>query len=601
MRASEGAPRDAINVVAKAAAQAGTEPISLPHIRAAARAWYQSDKEAALRNREDVRQLLSWIVDRVIRQQRCRRFLVNQRFANSPLLRILFDARVLHLIKRGYLPRMGGERYDLWVVDYGAYVDLVGTESGRDRILPAELLAGRADPRTLGRSVLDFEEYTQLPPLLDSTPTLDELLPALHATEEFGLQAIWEGRGTLQAPVGILDLPYYQRRETLWLDLSGAAGHVALCGGPQSGKSTLVRTLIASLALTHSPEELGFYCLDCGGGVLGQVAELPHVGSVAARRDVDASRRTVFELVQLVDDREHAFAAHGLDGIGAYRRARRQARAPADGYPTDVFLVIDGWDEVRDDGPIERVVNELVFRGLGFGIHVVIAVSRWQALRKGLLEAFQTTLELRLGNPEDSRVDQAKAEHVPIAYPGSGLSRDGLHMVTALPRLDGVGDGTNLRGGVRDLVARVRRAWNGPAVPPVRLLPLQLSLSELRPPGGDAPDGIPIGLDEERLQPVHLHPDRDPHLAIFGTAESGTSNLLRVIMIGIRERYDPESAKVLLVDYRRSLLDVDHGDHLIGYAGSGRQATTMLAETASELRNRQPGVEVTPEQLRNRS
>lgn len=146
------------------------------------------------------------------------------------MLRILFDARVLHLIKRGYLaPQAGGERYDLWTVDYGAYVDLVGTESEPNRILPLELLAGEIDPRSIA---LELEEYTQLPPLLDSSPTLDELLPALHVNEELGLQAVWEGRGALQAPVALVDRPYHQRREVLWLDLSGAAGHVAIWAAP---------------------------------------------------------------------------------------------------------------------------------------------------------------------------------------------------------------------------------------------------------------------------------------------------------------------------------------------------------------------------------
>ena len=36
-------------------------------------------------------------------------------------------------------------------------------------------------------------------------------------------------------------------------------------GGTQAGKSTLLRSLIAALALTHTPAEVQFYCLDFGG------------------------------------------------------------------------------------------------------------------------------------------------------------------------------------------------------------------------------------------------------------------------------------------------------------------------------------------------
>ncbi len=49
VRASEGVPRDAINIAAKAAVRAGEHSISMPDVRRAARQWFQTDKESALR------------------------------------------------------------------------------------------------------------------------------------------------------------------------------------------------------------------------------------------------------------------------------------------------------------------------------------------------------------------------------------------------------------------------------------------------------------------------------------------------------------------------------------------------------------------------
>src|SRR5690606_41208383 len=66
--------------------------------------------------------------------------------------------------------------------------------------------------------------------------------------------------------------------------------------GSQSGKSTLIRTLIAALALTHTPAEAQFYCLDFGGGGLSQLASLPHVGGVAARLNPERVHRAVAEV-----------------------------------------------------------------------------------------------------------------------------------------------------------------------------------------------------------------------------------------------------------------------------------------------------------------
>jgi hypothetical protein len=70
VRAAEGVPRDAINIAAKAAFRAAEGKISVPDVRVAARAWFQTDKEAALRSRAEAQQLLNWIIDRVIRQKR---------------------------------------------------------------------------------------------------------------------------------------------------------------------------------------------------------------------------------------------------------------------------------------------------------------------------------------------------------------------------------------------------------------------------------------------------------------------------------------------------------------------------------------------------
>ena len=130
-----------------------------------------------------------------------------------------------------------------------------------------------------------------LPPL-GLAPALNALLPPLFITPRGCTTDDERWRGRLQAVAGIVDRPFEQRRDALWADLSGAAGHVGVAGGPQSGKSTMLRTLICSLALLHTPDEVQFYCLDFGGGTVGAVAGLPHVGGVATRQQADRVRRT---------------------------------------------------------------------------------------------------------------------------------------------------------------------------------------------------------------------------------------------------------------------------------------------------------------------
>jgi hypothetical protein len=167
VRAAEGVPRDAINIAAKAALKASSNKIAVPSIRDAARSWYQSDKAGALKGRTDVGDLLNWIIDEVIRGKRARGFLVNQREAADDLLLTLFDARVLHIVRRGYSAQdEPGERFDVWVIDYGAYVDLLHTKYEPQGLLPTEddgvfLEVPPQDLRAIRRAILSLDRFKE--------------------------------------------------------------------------------------------------------------------------------------------------------------------------------------------------------------------------------------------------------------------------------------------------------------------------------------------------------------------------------------------------------------------------------------------------------
>ena len=127
VRAAEGVPRDAIHIASLAAQYAQSEKISVPHVRRAAKNWYQTGKEAAVQSRESAMNLLHWIVDKVIGERRARAFMLRSN-VRHPLIEDLFDARVLHVLKRGVSTHdEPGARYDAYKLDYGCYIDLVST------------------------------------------------------------------------------------------------------------------------------------------------------------------------------------------------------------------------------------------------------------------------------------------------------------------------------------------------------------------------------------------------------------------------------------------------------------------------------------------
>ncbi|WP_406274501.1 type VII secretion protein EccCa [Streptomyces sp. NBC_00191] len=442
-----------------------------------------------------------------------------------------------------------------------------------------------------------------LPPL-DNPPPLDELLPGLAGVEGRGLtQPGYEGAGRLVVPLGVVDKPYEQRRDTLYRDFSGAAGHMQIVGGPQSGKSTLLRTLISAFALTHTPQEVQFYGLDFGGGGLSSIAGLPHVGGVASRLDPERVRRTVAEVYGILSRREEYFRSAGIDSIGTFRRLRGRGDISMSEQPWgDVFLVIDGWGNFRTDYEgLEPAVLDIAARGLGYGIHVILTASRSMEVRANLKDHLMNRLELRLGDTMDSELDRKAAVNVPAGVPGRGLTPEKLHFMAAVPRIDSINSDSDLSEATAAMTQEVTRHWTAPGAPAVRLLPRELPVDSL-PAGFVHPErGVAFAIDENNLEPVFVNFERDPFFLVFGESESGKSNLLKLLIKQLTERYDGNSCKLFVIDNRRALLDATPATHLAEYVPMSNNMDHHVDALADLMQRRTPSADVTAQQLRDRS
>ncbi|MFI6046341.1 type VII secretion protein EccCa [Nocardia sp. NPDC051321] len=451
-----------------------------------------------------------------------------------------------------------------------------------------------------------------LPPL-DESPTVDMLLP------DPDWRSPVNRHGQLWMPIGVIDKPYEQRRDVLTVSLGGAQGNVAVVGGPQSGKSTTLRTIIMAAAATHTPQHVQFYCLDFGGGSMAGLVGLPHVGSVAGRLDGDRVRRTVAELTSLMRQREERFAELGIESMAEFRRRKFAAAAHvpdgaasagnplADDRFGDVFLVIDGWAAIREEFDVlEPQIFAIAAQGLSYGIHLIIGASRWAEIRPAVKDQIGTRLELRLGDPSDSEMGRRTAVQVPVGRPGRGLTPEQLHMLIALPRLDSDSDPASLADGVTRARHELAELHAGRHAPEVRMLPMQLDRDELlsstRELGIElSSTKVVVGLGESELQPLILDFGTEPHFMAFADVESGKTTLLRNIVMGVVENSTADEARIIMIDYRRSMLGVVEGEQLAGYSTSSQTCGPMIQEVVQFLSKRIPESDITPQQLRDRS
>ncbi|OBG77675.1 MULTISPECIES: type VII secretion protein EccCa [unclassified Mycobacterium] len=460
---------------------------------------------------------------------------------------------------------------------------------------------------------IDFEPYRLWQPPLNTPVAIDDLVNRFlgHSwQEDYGKAQ------NLVFPIGIIDRPFKHDQPPWTVDTSGPGANVLILGAGGSGKTTALQTLICSAALTHTPQQVQFYCLAYSSTALTTVARLPHVGEVAGPTDPYGVRRTVAELLALVRQRKSTFLEYGIASMEVFRRRKfggEPGPVPNDGFG-DVYLVVDNYRALAEENEVLiDQVNVIINQGPSFGVHVIVTADRESELRPPVRSGFGSRVELRLAAVEDAKLVRSRfAKEVPVK-PGRGMvavnyvrldsdPQAGLHTLIARPALGSTPDNNFESSSVGEAVSRLA---SGQA-PPVRRLPATFSVDQLRElAAGDARQGVGAGgivwaISELDLSPVYLNFAENAHLMVTGRRECGRTTTLATIMSEIGRLYAPgassappppvgqPSAQVWLVDPRRQLLTTLGSDYVEKFAYNLDGVQAMMGELAAVLAGREP-------------
>ena len=362
--------------------------------------------------------------------------------------------------------------------------------------------------------------------------------------------------GQAPVPFGLTDLPDRQRQQPAAISLD-TFGHLMAAGAPRSGRSQLLRTIAASVAVGFSCADLHLYGIDCGNGALLPLADLPHCGAVVTRTQDERAARLLARLAAELTRRQDLLAAGGFAGI-----TEQRAAAPPGDRLAHVIVLLDRWEGFTTTlgetggGTLTDVITRILSEGASAGIHLVMTGDR--SLLAGRVAALcEDKLVFRLAERDDYALAGLRSRDLPGDIPpgrafGAGTGTE-TQVALLAPDPSGQAQAAALRQ-IADWAAALDAA-EPPARRPFRvdLLPSRITFGEawnLRPRDASPLWGL-VGVGGDEL--TALGPDLSdgtPAFIVAGPARSGRS----AVLTSMTRSFLADGAQVILVTPRPSPL-----------------------------------------------
>lgn len=405
--------------------------------------------------------------------------------------------------------------------------------------------------------------------------------------------------------LGLYDHPAQQKQILFQIDPARGGGHLLVFGSAGTGKSNLLRTLVTSLALTRSPDEVHFYILDFGGQSTLKVLDgMPHVGAVVTRFEVERVERLIAYIHAEISRRNDLFRSARIDSYEDYNtRVTPGERLPV------IYFIIDGYGDFKRsvDMELAKSVSTLISGGAASGLYLIVSASLQSEIPNDLFaninlrltfhQADQTEYYRIVGRPSEAKIQEEVTTPPP---PGRGLLRGTppLEFQAALPT-KGLTDEEQFQE-MAALATSMMSVWDGPTPPEIRSLPLLVTLPKPTAPPALASAGARpalsalLGQDYQTLAPVSLSLDEDgpTFLVASVSPQAGKTSLLQTWVVGMAEMFSPGDLNFIFPDFHCRTMAAFRGvPHLMAYIGSMSTLDPTLSQLTEEIERRQKALE----------
>ena len=217
-------------------------------------------------------------------------------------------------------------------------------------------------------------------------------------------------KNEVKAIIGEYDDPYNQRQGLVKLDLY-SSGNIAIYGNADSGKETLLSTMIYSLMMTYSTEQVNMYILDFGSESLKIFRNSPHVGDIIFMGESEKIERFFNMIQEEVQKRKEILS----DYNGDYKLYIEMGN---NSLPM-IVVFINNYEAFNENYEIkyDDTLLMLTREGLKYGIIFVTTASSYSDLRYRMGQNFKKKIALQLNKEDDyynifDKVGKKRPSHV---------------------------------------------------------------------------------------------------------------------------------------------------------------------------------------------